>query len=49
MDPPRLFVTIIGAVAIAMVIGFFFTGERALNRAVESSSGVQEPESSKNE
>jgi plastocyanin domain-containing protein len=42
MDTPQILVTAAGALAVALVVWFFFLGERARTRAVAVAGGVQE-------
>ncbi len=42
MEPSQIVVTIGGALAIALVVWFFFLGERARAQAVAGAGGVQE-------
>ena len=42
MDTSQIFVTVAGALAIALVIWFFFLGERKRTHAAAGAGGVQE-------
>ena len=42
MEPSQIVVTVGGALAIALVVWFFFLGERARAQAVAGAGGVQE-------